>query len=86
MRPSLKSQRGQMVTEAILILVVFMAVTFAIAQFFKDQELLKKLISGPWQNMAGMLQNGSWGTPEATAESHPNSHVRHISIQGVVAQ
>ena len=67
----LRSEGGQMITEAILILVMLMGVTFAAASYFKDKELLKHLIQDPWQSLAGMLQNGVWGSPDKTNASHP---------------
>jgi hypothetical protein len=86
MKPNVGSQAGQLIVEAVLIIVLLMAVTFATAKFFKSQELFKQLITGPWQSLAGLIQNGSWGTPAATAIQHPNSHGRHIVITGEPAQ
>lgn len=85
-KPNLASQGGQLIIEAILIIVVLMAVTFTIANFFKSQELIKQLITGPWQSLAGVIQNGVWGTPAATNASHPNGHGRHIVITGEPVQ
>ncbi len=85
LRP-LKNQSGQQVTEAILIMVVFMAMTLMVAQYFKSQEVLKNLVTGPWTNLAGMLQNGVWQPAQSGALSHPNGHSRHISIQGESAR
>ena len=76
------SQRGQMMTEAVLILVVLMASTFLVARFFRDKEVLKQLISGPWVSLAGVLQNGVWLPRDKGTVSHPNGHTRHITIQG----
>lgn len=78
----LRNQAGQQVTEAVLIMVLFVAFTFTVAQFFRNQEVLRKLITGPWVNLAGMLQNGVWQPIKKGAVSHPNGHSRHISIQG----
>lgn len=80
--PNLKSQRGQGITEAILIIVMLVGFTFATANYFKDQEVLKQIITGPWKTLSGMLQNGVWATPEAGAISHPNGHHRHVVIDG----
>lgn len=85
-RPNLRGQAGQMVTEAILILTILMFTTYAIAGFFKDEELLKTLVQGPWQSLSGLLQNGVWGTPDKTDASHPNAKYRGIVIQGESAQ
>ncbi len=78
--PNLKSQRGQGITEAILIIVLLLGFTFAVANYFKDQEVLKQVITGPWKTLSGMLQNGVWATPATGSASHPNGHGRHISM------
>lgn len=82
MMPQLRKQGGQMIVEAVLIIVLFMGATMLVTNYFKDNDVLKKLIHGPWQNLAGMLQNGIWGTPEKTVGLHPNSHKRHVVITG----
>ncbi len=80
--PSLKSQGGQLITEAILIIVLLFGMTYLVANQFKNQELLKQLITGPWQSLAGMLQNGIWAPPKTGAVVHPNGHVRHMALAG----
>lgn len=82
----IRNQRGQQVTEAILIMVVFIGFSTLVGRYFKDKEILKQLITGPWVNLAGMLQNGVWQPLERGAVSHPNGHGRHISIQGESAR
>jgi hypothetical protein len=86
MKPNLVNQSGQLIVEAVLIMVVLTAVTFAVGNFFKSQEVFKQLITGPWQSLAGLLQNGVWGSPATTNVSHPNGHGRHIVITGEPAQ
>ncbi len=81
-----QGQSGQAVTEAILIIITFLGVTFAVTNYFREQEVLRSLISTPWQSLAGMIQNGSWGAPSRTNILHPNSHDRHISIRGESAR
>lgn len=81
-RPDLGSQGGQLILEAVLIIVILFSVTLAVAKFFNGEELLKQIIGGPWQAVAGMMQNGVWATPDKGAASHPNGHFRHIVIQG----
>lgn len=75
-----------MIVEAILILVLLLSATFAVANYFKKEELLRQLITGPWQSLAGMLQNGVWSAPKDSARVHPNSHGRHIVITGEEAR
>jgi hypothetical protein len=80
------NQAGQLIIEAVLIIVLLMAVTFTVAHFFKDKEFVKQLISGPWQNLAGLIQNGVWQPPAQSNAAHPNGHGRHIVITGEPAQ
>lgn len=71
-----------MITEAVLIIVMLMGFTVLVANYFKSNEVLKQLITGPWAHLSGMLQNGVWATPQAGALIHPNSHDRHVVITG----
>jgi hypothetical protein len=84
--PGLRNQGGQQIVEAILIIVILMGTTMIAASYFKNQEVIKKLISGPWQNLAGMIQNGVWLPPQQSNISHPNGHGRHVVITGENAQ
>lgn len=74
--------RGQAITEAVLILVIFLGFTFAVASYFKDQEVLKRLITGPFTQLAGLLQNGVWAPAETGAALHPTAHGRHMVVVG----
>ncbi len=81
-KPNLSGQGGQMIVEAVLIIVMLVGFTFMVANYFKKNELLKQMISGPWQNLAGMLQNGVWAPPATGALIHPNAHNRGVVITG----
>jgi hypothetical protein len=85
-KPGLVNQGGQLILEAVLIIVMLTAFTGMTIRYFKDNELLKSLISGPWQNLAGMLQNGVWAPPATGAAIHPNSHNRGVVITGEEAR
>ena len=78
----LGNQAGQLIVEAVLIVVLLMAVTFTVAHYFKEKEFIKQLITGPWQNLAGLIQNGVWLPPAKSNGSHPNGHGRHVVITG----
>ncbi|MGE0526804.1 MAG: hypothetical protein AB7G93_19660 [Bdellovibrionales bacterium] len=80
------AQGGQMITEAVLILVLLFGFTFIVATYFRNEEVVRRLIQGPWQNLAGLLQNGVWAPPQAGAVHHPSGHYRHIVIQGELAR
>ena len=82
----IQNQSGQLIVEAVLILVVLMGVSMAVANYFKENEVLKTMISGPWANLSGMLQNGVWATPAAGGAIHPNAGGRHVAIIGEPAK
>ncbi len=78
----LKTQSGQAIVEAILIMVVFFGITSLVASQFKDNELIKNLVSGPWVAISSMISNGSWETNVL----HPNYHDRHVTHTGIPAK
>lgn len=87
MKPSLaNNQKGQLIVEAVLIIVMLMGITFTVASYFRNNEVIRQLISGPWANLSGMLQNGIWSPAPKGAIAHPNGDARHITIEGEVAR
>lgn len=82
----IKNQKGQMIVEAILLMVIFFGVTMAVGKYFKSEEILAQLVSKPWKSLSGMLQNGVWSEPKQGGPSHPNTHIRHISLEGESAR
>ncbi|MBK7843959.1 MAG: hypothetical protein IPJ71_09715 [Bdellovibrionales bacterium] len=79
-------QKGQSVVEAVLLAIVLLGITMFVSNFFKKEELIRKIISGPWQNLAGMIQNGVWAQRSASMQVHPNVHRRHVSVKGAAAK
>lgn len=77
----LRGQAGQAITEAILLLVIFLATTFAVVEFFKGQEVFASLIKKPWASFSGVLQNGVWASPKDGGGRHANTHSRHVSLE-----
>ena len=56
----LRNQRGQMTIEAVLLLVIALAFAKVGTGAIKDQDFLRKMVSGPWSYLQGMIQNGVW--------------------------
>lgn len=79
----MKNQRGQFVVEGILLMVVFMGIVAMVAHFFQSNEVLKNLVKTPWTNLAGMLQNSEWASPDSSQSLHPGHASRHVTIDGV---
>lgn len=84
--PNLRSQSGQLIVEAVLIIVLLVAITGMTIRMFKETEVFRQLVTGPWVSLAGMLQNGVWAPPKTGAAIHPNAHRRHIVISGEEAR
>ena len=68
--------RGQAVIEAVLLIVLFLGVSFFIQREFRQQDLLATLVAGPWSRAQNLIENGGWTTK---ASQHPNFHSRHSS-------
>lgn len=76
------NKKGQGTVEMILMMSVAMAVTIAVAKYFRDKELLSQMMNGPWTQLTGMIENGTWGPANKVHLSHPNYLRRHISLLG----
>ncbi|MDC0980321.1 hypothetical protein OAQ84_01155 [Bdellovibrionales bacterium] len=75
-------QDGQMILEAILILVILLGITLFISSRFKSDEIFASIISKPWQSISGMIENGYWEPPAAARGRHPGHLDRHVSLKG----
>jgi hypothetical protein len=82
----LNSKSGQAVIESILIIVVLMGITLLVARLMKDNNIVADLVSGPWERLDGMIQNGVWLPAERSYGYHPNSYYRTISLEGEVVE
>ena len=78
----MKKNSGQITIEAVLVLTILMSTAFAGIQVFKDNQYLARVVEGPWQHLAGMMENGIWGSPAQGKSDHPNHVTRHGSPTG----
>jgi hypothetical protein len=72
----IKGQSGQFVIEYVLLLTVTIAVFAAVTQQLKTNLTLSKLVSDPWEKVAGMAESGSWNPPADARTKHPNNFDR----------
>lgn len=79
----LKSQSGQFLLEALLMMFIFLAAVMIVSNAFRSNEFFANLVTSPWQSLSGLIQNGAWGTPDQTYALHPNHHDNHVSLEGV---
>ena len=83
----MRNERGQMVVEAVLLIVVFFGVLQIVSQSFKDNELIREIVETPYNKIKNMAQNGNWITdPQDSMYNHPMHLRRHISTQGADVQ
>jgi hypothetical protein len=79
----LRNQKGQMTIEAVLLLVIFVAMFKMVQQSIKDKNFLSNMVSGPWTYVQGMIQNGVWAPGDAGAATHPNIFGRRASPEPI---
>ncbi len=82
MTQSVRNEKGQMTLEAVLFLVLFFGATIIVSDYFQDEKLVAKIVSGPWDHIAGMMENGVWEPPNDSKTKHPNLINRHGSPIG----
>lgn len=75
-------EKGQAVIEAVLLSIVLLGAVLLVSRYFQQEELIRRIVSGPWQNLSGMIQNGVWAPPRISMKMHPNLHIRHVSLKG----
>lgn len=78
----LKEQSGQMIVEAVLIMTMLMGFAYFISSAIRGNEIFSRLVSGPWTNLSGVIQNGVWAPPNTGVKLHPANFDRRISLKG----
>ena len=65
------SQSGQLILEAVLLMVIFVGVVMAIKNQFSEKNLIGALAAGPWASISKMMSDGTWDKTKSEGESHP---------------
>lgn len=77
---SVKSEKGQVIIEAVLLLIIFTGLWIGISTKIKNQRWMKTLIEdGPWPKLNGMIESGVWETNKQAQHLHPNNLDRSSS-------
>jgi hypothetical protein len=79
MKKTLNNQKGQTVVEGVLLLLVFVTLATIVSREFRDNQLLARMVSAPWDRLSGMIQNGVWEVPDESNSKHPAHIDRHLS-------
>lgn len=83
MKRGMKGQKGQMTLEMVLLLTILVSCAIFAFNEIKSRKLLAAFISGPWQPLKNMIENGEWSAD--AKEKHPNLMNRHGSYSGDIA-
>lgn len=79
----MKNQRGQIIIEYILMMVVMLTVSFMLQKWAKDKNFIQAFAFQPWGRLNGMIQCGTWspcGVEEKKPGLHPNTKERILSL------
>ena len=80
----LKNQSGQLIVEAVLLMVIMMAVFAMLQAGIKKMDLVGKLTREPWEKISGMIQCGVWqpcGIGQPVPNMHPSTQARVITLK-----
>lgn len=81
MKTSLVANRkGQFVIEAVLLMVVMLGIFVAGMGQLRESNFLAKMITGPWDKVAGMMESGVWLPAKDARQKHPNQKDRSVSL------
>ena len=79
----LRSQRGQILIEAVLLTVLAVGLMSLIVSGLQRTQFLQKLTVEPWENLRGMIECGVWqpcGIDNPAPGLHPSSTDRILSL------
>ncbi len=69
----LRSERGQMTVELVLLAIVALTIALVTSRYFREKQVLKTLVGGPWGYIRTMNEFGVWApSKQAAMASHPN--------------
>lgn len=73
---ALQDQGGQLVVEAVLLIVLGMFFTSFILKGLREHEFVKSMV--PWAMLSGMVECGTWN--RCAKGQHPNASDRRLSL------
>jgi hypothetical protein len=79
----MKTQRGQMTIEMMLIIIGLLSVGLILSRQAQSNGWMKSFVSGPWKPLQAMIENGVWTTADAKP-LHPHHRDRHGSYEADV--
>ncbi|GIL18799.1 MAG: hypothetical protein BroJett040_25500 [Oligoflexia bacterium] len=83
MSSPLRNQSGQLVIEAVLLIVVMVGAALFLTSKLREMEYIQGLTSKPWSMLSGMIECGAWkpcGKGSPAAGLHPSTSNRVSSL------
>lgn len=78
----LQNQKGQLAIEAVLIVVLLLSLSIFASRYIRDQNLMGKIISEPWSQIAGMMATGNWQAAQSALDENRHPHVNTMTREG----
>ena len=80
----IKSRKGQVTLEMVLLLAAMVTMSYFVLKNFKETtEPVYNFISGPWETIKGMIESGAWAKRPDAMLNHPNYFRRMYSQRGM---
>lgn len=76
------SERGQLAVEAMMIVLLLIGLSLYASREIRRRNLMGKIVSGPWQQISGMMATGNWQRTEQAMENHQHPHVNTMTRVG----
>jgi hypothetical protein len=80
MKNALRNNKGQFLIENVLMMLVTIGFLIFATKELREGKYLAKLISDPWQKVAGMIESGVWEPPKTAQTKHPNQINRSLAL------
>ncbi len=79
MNHSVRSQKGQLVVEFVLLLSLGVGAALLVGKLLKDNQFAQNLFGRPWATLSGMVECGSWDG--CRSGYHPAARSRILSYR-----
>jgi hypothetical protein len=81
-RKMISNSKGQMTLEMVLMTAMIVGFAILVGSTFRSNDIFANMVTGSWDNLAGLIQNGVPGKPKDTMVKHPGHYNRIDSIRG----
>lgn len=62
-------------------MTVSLGILFAASRILKERQVMKNLVHGPTEKLAGMVESGVWAPADEAKKNHPNTVKRALTVK-----